>query len=469
MPAMPTPPPMTTAPEAAQPLAILAQLEQRIRACPDETTLRLLLVNDVHTLVPYRQAVLWQRASGQAHGRITALSGIASPDAHAPFNGWLAAVLDAHAQSPTAQAAGTLRPTEAQRSQWQEHLPEHAWWMPLPLARTSGPSAEPQEHAALVLFKASPWSPREQALLALVADAGAHAWRALRSAGNKPRVHLPVAQRFLRGRRWLWALGAVALGLLVLPVHQTVLAPAEVVARAPMTVRAPLSGVVEAIVVQPNETVRTGQLLATFDTRELQGQLDAARQALAVADAQWQRGQQLALFDAREKSELTLLQSKRAQANADVAFYQEALARTQLRAERDGMALFDDAADWVGRPVALGERIMQIADPLDAELDIELPVADAIALPPEAKVRLFLNTAPASPVTAQVTRMAYRASPMADGTLAYRVRARLAPDQETPQLRVGHKGTAKLYGERTVLALYVLRKPLAAVRVWLGV
>lgn len=465
---MPMPSPLPAG-DAAQPLAILAQLEQRIRACPDETTLRLLLVNDVHSLVPYRQAVLWQRASGHAHGRITALSGMACPDANAPMNAWLCALIDGHANGPSAEAAGAFAPTQAQRDAWREHLPEHAWWLPLPLEAKASAPGQLQDQAVLVLFKTSAWSAREQALLALVSDAAAHAWRALRCAGAGPKQRLPLARRFLRGRRWLWALGALAMAALLLPVHQTVLAPAEVVARAPMTVRAPLSGVIDSVAVQPNESVVIGQVLARFDSRELQGQLDAARQALAVADAQWQRSQQLALFDAREKSELPLLQSKRAQASADVDFYQQALARTQLRAERDGIALFDDPADWVGKPVALGERIMQIAAPQDGELEIELPVADAIALPADAKVRLFLNTAPASPVPAHVSRMAYRASASADGTLAYRVRARFEAEPDAPMLRVGQKGTAKLYGERTVLGLYVLRKPLAAVRVWLGV
>ncbi|MNT88624.1 hypothetical protein D3C72_2292120 [compost metagenome] len=54
--------------------------------------------------------------------------------------------------------------------------------------------------------------------------------------------------------------------------------------------------------------------------------------------------------------------------------------------------------------------------------------------------------------------------------MAYRVRARFDDGgAQAVQPRVGLKGTAKLYGERTPLAGYLLRKPLATLRVWLGI
>ncbi|MDQ8031562.1 MAG: HlyD family efflux transporter periplasmic adaptor subunit, partial [Bordetella sp.] len=257
--------------------------------------------------------------------------------------------------------------------------------------------------------------------------------------------------------------------LLFVPVRQSVLAPAEIVARAPMAVRAPLAGVVDSIAVTPNQAVQQGQLLATLDAREVNGKLESARQALAVADAELRQTQQQALYDERSKAALALARGKRAQAQNDVAYYQEALARTQLRAERDGIALFDDVSDWIGRPVALGERIMMVADPKDAELEVQLPVADAIRLPEAAELRLFLNAAPTSPLPASLLRVGYRAAPTPDGTLAYRVRAQLHPaDGQETLPRIGLKGTAKLYGERTPLFAYLLRRPLASLRVWLG-
>ncbi len=446
-------------------LATLTQLEQRARACTSEDALAFLMVNETHGLAPYRQALLWQ-GDADADGRIVALSGLAVPDPRAPFNTWMAQQLARHARAPGGRAPGALHPADGDAAMWHEHLPAHAWWLPLPLM----PANQAQSAlAGVLLLRDTPWSRRETALLALLADAYAHAWRGLRQArGPRTRAAGLGGWPRARQRRWAIAAGVLLLAGLLLPVRQSVLAPAEVVARAPEAVRAPLQGVVDRIQVQPNQSVKAGQLLATLDARDVQGKLEAARQTLALAEAEWRRGQQQALYDQDSKSQLGLLQGKRNQAAADVDYYAQALARTELRAERDGIALFDDPADWTGKPVALGERIMLVADPLDAELEVQLPVADAIALPPQARARLFLNTAPASPIAATVQRVGYRASAMADGTLAYRVRARFDTPPQAGTLRVGLKGTAKLYGERTLLVVYLLRRPLATLRIWLG-
>lgn len=458
-----TPNQAQSAAQQATLLATLTQLGQRARACSDVPALGFLMVNDSHGLAAYRQAALWLRESGEHSGRITALSGLATPDPHAPFNHWLAQLIARHADSSAGTISGPLtKPvTGEDAEQWAEYLPAHAWWLPLPLGAA---------HAGLLLLREEPWQSHETTALALAADTYAHAWRALRNtshalhADRKWWKFWPQSQS-----RKLAALAIVTLVILLWPMRQSVMAPAEVVARAPEAVRAPLQGVVDRIEVTPNQAVRKGQLLVALDAREVQGRLESARQTLAVAEAELRRGQQQALFDARSKSDLAVLQGKRDQAATDVDYYAQALARTQLHAERDGVALFDDPSDWIGKPVALGERIIMVANPYDAELEMQLQVADAIEFPEKAQVRLFLNAAPASPISATLLRVSYRATPAGDGTLAYRIRARLDESSGTNEvLRVGLKGTAKLYGERTVVALYLLRRPLATLRIWLG-
>ncbi len=437
-------------------LALLVQLEQGLRACRSEDELYFLLVNDTHALLPYRQAVLW-RGTAQG-GRILALSGLAVVEDNAPFNVWLAALLSRC--TPALNAPGVVLPPDDERASWLEHLPAHAWWLPL-----HWPGEPP---AGLLLLREQAWQAHETSLLALLADAAAHAWHALRaSQASSPRSWLAGLRLPQQRRTWWFAGAGVLLLLAALPVRQSVLAPAEIVARAPVAVRAPLQGVVDRVAVLPDQQVVAGQLLVALDARELEGRLEAARQALAVAEAELRQGQQQALFDERSKAGLALLQGRRDQAAADLDYYSRSLARTQLRAERPGTVILDDPADWIGKPVQPGERILQIADPQDVELEVLLPVADAIALPAGAQVLMFLNSSPASPLTARLLRVGYRAMPTADGSLAYRVRARLAAGEGIP--RVGLKGTAKLYGERRALIFYVLRRPLAAARVWLGI
>lgn len=441
-------------------LAALLQLEKRARACADAQALAFLMVNDTHALAAYRQAALWLPGAG-GDGVISALSGLAVPDPNAPFTVWLAGLLASRAREG---ASGPFAATPDEHPMWAEHLPGHGLLLRLPLGdATAG-------DGLLALWRDTPWTGAEIAVLGLLADAYAHAWRALAPTQRKGRAATwwGRLRHGERRTRWWLALGVAVIALMFVPVRQSVLAPAEVVARAPMAVRAPLQGVVDQIAVTPNQTVEKGQLLAALDVRDLEGRLESARQALAVADAELRQNQQQALVDDRSKATLALAQGKRAQAASDVDFYAKAVARTQLRAERAGIVLFDDPADWIGKPVALGERIMMVADPADVELEIHLPVGDAIALPAEAPIRLFLNTAPADPLPATLLRVGYRAAPTAEGAMAYRVRARLDDEAIATQPRVGLKGTAKLYGESTPLYGYLLRKPLATLRVWLG-
>ena len=115
--------------------------------------------------------------------------------------------------------------------------------------------------------------------------------------------------------------------------------------------------------------------------------------------------------------------------------------------------------------MAVGERIMRIADPSDSEVEAWLPIADAIALPAQAQVSLYLNASPLSLVSARLRFQAHDAVQRPDGSYAYRVRASLhAPTAH----RVGLKGTAKVYGGWVPLVYWVLRRPLAAIRATLG-
>ncbi|MCL2898207.1 efflux RND transporter periplasmic adaptor subunit [Brenneria tiliae] len=432
-------------------LAELLQLQSRARARETPDELAFLMVNETHGLVKYRQALLWDCEKQ----RLRAASGLVSIDDNAPFCIEFGRLCRRWQQEerPVQSLSWQDLPASDQLL-WQEYLPAFLLW--LPLRRPQG-----ETPLALILARDSAWQPGELLLLEKLADAYSHAWIGLRKTRRGKTEVRPKRRRLILA-------GAAALLLMMLfPVRQSVLAPAEIVAHRPVMVRAPVAGVVDDILVRPNQQIAAGQPLARLDARELGNRQESARQALATADAQYRQAQQQALFDANSKASLAVLQSRREQAQSEMDFLQRQLERMQLVSPRDGVAIFDDASDWIGRSVAVGERIMMIADPRDVELEIQLPAADAIALEQGAEVRLFLNVAPNAAQRAQLEQIGYRAAPTPDNVMAYRLKARFTRDDA--QLRVGLKGTAKVYGQRTVLIVYLLRKPLATLRVWLGV
>ncbi len=259
-------------------------------------------------------------------------------------------------------------------------------------------------------------------------------------------------------------LGAV-LAAVCWPVHLTVLAPGELVPAHPLVIRAPLDGVIDVFHVQPNQQVQAEQPLFSFDEIVIQSRLEVAQQALATAETDYRQTTQLALSDAKSKTQLGLLVGKVEERRAEIEYLQEQLTRARVLAPQAGVVLMDDPSEWIGKPVATGERILRIATLDDVEVEAWLPLADAIALSPGDALTLYLSASPLSPVSATLRYMAHEAVQRPDGSHAYRVRATL--DGKTTH-RVGLKGTAKLQGGWVPLSYWVLRRPWATVRAHLG-
>ena len=252
-----------------------------------------------------------------------------------------------------------------------------------------------------------------------------------------------------------------------LPVHQTVLAPAEIRAYQPEIVSAPLEGVIKTFHVEPNTTVAEGDLLFSMDDTTLRNRYEIAEKALAVTEANYMRAAQKSFTDDESKAELALLNARVEEKSAEVRYTAELLERIHVRAEHSGIAVFSDANDWLGKPVVVGEKVLTLANPDDAELQIQLPVDDAINLEPGARVRMFLNIDPTHPLDAQLRQTSYEAEVTPDDILAFRLKASF--DEGTPLPRIGLKGTAKIYGNRVPLFYYLMRRPISAVRQTLGI
>ena len=97
---------------------------------------------------------------------------------------------------------------------------------------------------------------------------------------------------------------------------------------------------------------------------------------------------------------------------------------------------------------------------------VQLPVADAIALEVGAPVTLYLTAYPLEPLEGKILETSYQARSTEESVVAYRLLASIEGEGE--HRRLGLHGTAKLYGERVALGYYLLRRPIASARAWLG-
>jgi multidrug resistance efflux pump len=430
---------------AEQVFARFLDLERLTRAARTPAQLAYSLVNDGQALFGFRHAALL------IAGKVQAVTGVSAVDPNAPYVAFVeqaVAQLFKHDVLKQARVIAQDVLSESIRADWQSLSAAQVFWLPLV-------DHQGDVFGGLWLARDTPWNPSEQVLLSQLGDTDSHAWLAL-----QPRK--PWRLRWTRKRQV--ALVAIALLALLIPVRQSVLAPAEVVPLGGRVVAAPLDGVITEFLVKPNQTVKTGDLLLKFENTTLKAQADVSERALGVAEAELKANSQRSFADAESSSKIDLLAARVEQKRAERDYARELLKRSEVRAERDGIAVFADAERWTGKPVQTGERLMEIADPNQAELRIELAVGDAIALEPGAQVSLFLDSDPLQRHQARLERSAYEAQPTAGGQLAYRLDANF--DAAPP--RIGLRGTAKIFGDRAPLALYLLRRPLAGLRQSVG-
>lgn len=268
-------------------LSTLVELLKRARRSATSQELSFIIANESHALVPYRQAALW-RHEAKGRGAIVAISGSTAVERNAPFILWLRralAKLNDQAEPGAGRAVGAADLDRALGEEWAEWLPEYGLWIPL--------LAGDRQLGAVLLAREQPWTDGERHLLQELMDGYAYAWASF--LGGRRRG---VLSRLWSRRGYIkLAVAAAALAALWLPFPLSALAPAEVVALKPTIVRAPIDGVVDHFAVQPNASVKEGDLLLQLDPRAIENKLDVANKALAVSEAEYRQAAQSALFD----------------------------------------------------------------------------------------------------------------------------------------------------------------------------
>ncbi len=440
-------------------LSTLMLLEKEARHAITEKEFRFVTVNETRKLLNYHQAIIWKVQPGNT-ATIEAVSGLAQLDKNAPYIVWLSKVIKYFLRQPDVRQPAKLDvhtlPDELHEG-WKEWTPGHVLWCPLisPAGKFLG---------GLIFTRDNVWNDSEVALVERLSDSYAHAWNAL--LGDQEDWRDKVSEMF--GSRRRRAILIVTFLLVVFfPVRQSVLAPAEVVADNPHIISAPVEGVIKEFHVRPNQNVKKGDFLFSLDDTTIRNQHEISKKSLAVAQADYLRAAQKAFNDEKSKSELSLLKSRVDQRTAELEYSADLLSRIHIKAEQDGVAIYNDPHDWIGKPVVVGEKVITLADPAHTELQIWLPVDDAINLELGADVRIFLNVDPTSPLDAELNQTSYEAEITPENVLAFRLKAKFTSVDKSP--RIGLKGTAKIYGGRVILIYYLLRRPFAATRRFLGI
>jgi multidrug resistance efflux pump len=309
----------------------------------------------------------------------------------------------------------------------------------------------------LLVARARAPGPDASARLAHLAEAVAHAWRAL----TRDR---PVRRLTRIGRKERVGLAVLAAAIALFPTRMSVLAPAEVLAERPFVIAAPYNGVVARIDIAPYTQVRAGQRLMALEDVEVRNNFLEAQQRLEVARARFERASSAAFSDAESAASLETLRAEYDVAQAEYRLAQDMARRSEIVAPRAGTIIYTDRRDWEGRAVSVGEPIMQLVDPRGAVVRVDMPTGEQMSLSRGADARIWLDAQPLWAIDGRVEQASYQARQTADGVMAFAIIVR--PQGAPP--RIGSRGTAKLYGRWVPFIYAVLRRPIAGLRQRIG-
>jgi len=256
--------------------------------------------------------------------------------------------------------------------------------------------------------------------------------------------------------------------VLCIPVRESSLAPASVVPTKPIVVSSSISGVINDIHVQPNAFVEKGQLLVSLDADKLRSDLDIAKKEYESSKAEYLVASQRAFDEGEARAQVNLLKSRSETAELSVKRAQALLDRSNIYAAQSGLAVFTDKYQFLGQRVAVGERILLLADVNAVEIDIYMPVGDTIDYQVGDDVLLFLNTDPTKAIKANLRQTSYEPSERDNGDFIFHLKAQF--DSSEYNGRIGWAGTAKVYSSKKIsLFMYLFRRPIASARRFLGV
>ena len=436
-------------------LQLLLRIENDAREAKNQRELSILIANETRKLSRARQIFVVDRARGGGF-KIVAVSSVTSIERNAPLNQTVERFL-ARAEKAKKLDEMTVLQTDSFNDDgllpFQNYPLRELLWVPM---RSRSGSI----FGGMLQAREIAWTERDQVVSTRLAQTYAHAWCA-HSGRREP------GRNFLFSRKMAIVASLAAVAAMFIPVPMSALAPAEIVARNPEVTSAPIDGVIQSVLVEPNTTVSEGQPLLAFADTELRNKFDIAEREVQVARARLKRATQLAFEDMRGRHELGIARAELALRITERDYARDLLAKTTIRATRDGIAIFPDKKALVGKPVAVGERLMELADPKKVALRIDMPVSDGQLLRPGAAAKVFLDSAPLQPINARVTQADYKSREIDEQTVAFRAHAHLEAGGR-PLPRLGVKGTAQVYGEDVPLGLYLFRRPISAVRQWLG-
>ncbi len=301
------------------------------------------------------------------------------------------------------------------------------------------------------------WNEEDIELLHPLAESYAIAWEKF----APKRIH-----RLWSDYRVLYLIPLLLLAMYLIKVPLRIAAPCEIIPVKSIAITSPLEEIIEKVSVTPGEFVKKGDPLFEFDKRVPLQNLKIILEQQKIAKQDLDRAKGLAFKDEKSISEIGVLEGKLKKENADLALAKYKASLLTVKAPIDGIVIMDDPNQWRGKPVRIGEKILSLSPADQTKIRLWVPENDNVALDFSKPITIVLNV---SPEVSREAKLVYisNVAGMHDNKFSNYIGEAVWLKPQ-PDIRLGLKGTAILYGEDVSLIYWILRKPWAQVRAILG-
>lgn len=438
-------------------IAKLIGLEKKTREAKTEDELNFVIVNETRQLVEYISSFLLLKSQTDSLN-IKASSDLATIDRTSPLISYLEKIInhENYKDAKDIQSIDLEKISNSLNLKKPKNIPNFILQIPL---------FSPQEgfQGFLILSKNENFNDAEIDLLTHLASTFGHALALFK----KNFAIIKYLKKNLSGKRF-WIMIAAFVIISIFPVKIKSTAPVDVVPSSPSIITAPFDAVIKNIVINNNDKINNGDLVVLLEDLELNNKYNFAKQSLQIAEKELLRSRQSSFSDKREKARLAELVAQVDLKKAELNSVTKRLKNSKIYSKQNGVAIVDRKTEWQGKPVAVGEKIITIADPNEIEFLIWLPVKDSLVIQKNSLVKVFLDINPMKSLKGKLLRASYQPSLSPEGILSYKLTASYEGKSNVLP-RIGLRGTAKVYGGRVTLFYYLFRKPITFVRQLIGI
>lgn len=264
-----------------------------------------------------------------------------------------------------------------------------------------------------------------------------------------------------RKKRFFICLSTILI-MLVVPIRESIVVSAQLIPKSQVMIHSGMSGAVDKVIVTSGEKVLKGDLLFTLNRSELEQKLKLALFGLEAVKDAYNKSARKLLPSKNESNQISVALSQAAVATkqAEVAYLRNQLELTSIYAPESGEILYDLDTELVGRSVNAGQRLAVVATGDNAEVEAWIPSGDLVGFPEFLDATFRSGQKPL--VEAEIFYISHSPEVLQDGSVAYRMRAKVKSGQSG--ITFGARGEVKVKGNYVPLSLLLLRGPLDAIR-----